>query len=258
MLDLTRELEGKKYHLYFDNFFSSVSLLTTLLQKGLYACGTARQNYCGFPTVLKLNGKGKKELENHGLIERGDSQIVQMGGVMALLWRDNKVVTLLSSNAQPQQHSTVQRREYTGNRTDVHCPLAMDLYNRYMGGVDKNDQLRQYYHVRLKSRKFYRYIFWFLFEVAFANAHILHTNYSGAAKKPLKEFRLQVARGLIGDYNSRRRAGRATLPPTVLQLRHFPVKFTEDPMEKTARHRCWYCHTHHNRCHDTVWYCRDC
>ena len=163
VLDLTRELEEKKYHLYFDNFFSSVSLLTTLLQKGLYACGTARQNYRGFPTVLRLNGKGKKELENNGLIERGDSQIVQMGGVMALLWRDNKVVALLSSNAEPQQHSTVQRREHTVNHTDVHCPLAMNLYNRYMGGVDKNDQLRQYYRLHLKSREFYRYIFWFLF-----------------------------------------------------------------------------------------------
>ena len=29
VLDLARRLEGKKYHLYFDNFFSSVSLLNT-------------------------------------------------------------------------------------------------------------------------------------------------------------------------------------------------------------------------------------
>ena len=42
VLDLARKLEGKKYHLYFDNFFSSVSLLSTLLKRGLYACGSAR------------------------------------------------------------------------------------------------------------------------------------------------------------------------------------------------------------------------
>ena len=89
-----------------------------------------------------------------------------MAGVTALLWCDNRVVTLLSTNAQPQQHSTVQRKEHDGSHSDIPCPVGMELYNRYMGGVDKNDQLRQYYHVRIKSRKFYRYIFWFLFEVS--------------------------------------------------------------------------------------------
>ena len=70
VLDLSRKLEGKKYHLYFDNFFTSVSLLTTLHQRGLYACGTARQNYRDFPTTLKLNGRGKRQLESHGLVNR--------------------------------------------------------------------------------------------------------------------------------------------------------------------------------------------
>ena len=100
------------------------------------------------------------------------------------------------------------------------------------GGVDKNDQLRKYYHVRLKSRKFYRYIFWFLFEVSLVNAYILHAHYSGATKRPLKEFRFQVARGLIGDYNSRKRAGHASLTPTVFPLHHYPVKFAENADKK--------------------------
>ena len=67
VLDLSQKLEGKHHHLYFDNFFSSVSLLDTLLQKGLYACGTARQNYRDFPGALKMKGKGKLEMESHGL-----------------------------------------------------------------------------------------------------------------------------------------------------------------------------------------------
>ena len=169
------------------------------------------------------------------------------------------MVTLLSTNTLPQEQSTVQRREHDGSRSDVPCPAAMELYNRYTGGVNRNEQLRQYYHVCTKRRKFYRYIFWFLFEVVFANVYILHSNYSCVAKKkPYKEFRLQVARDLIGDYNSRKRAGRATLPPTTLPFRHFPVKFTEDPAEKAVGHRCWYCHTYHKRRRETVWYCRDC
>ena len=30
-------------------------------------------------------------------------------------------------------------------------------YNQFMGGVDKGDQYRKYYHVRVKSRKYSKY-----------------------------------------------------------------------------------------------------
>jgi hypothetical protein len=116
----------------------------------------------------------------------------------------------------------------------------MDLYNMYIGEVDRNDQMRKYYHVRLKSRQFYCYIFWFLFEVCMANSYILHQNYSGGAKLNLKEFRLEVARGLIGDYNSRKREGHYSQAPTVLPLRHIPVKFTEGEAENKRAVRVRY------------------
>ena len=52
---------------------------------------------------------------------------------------------------------------------------SVRLYNIIMAGVDKNDQLRGYYEVRTKSTKNYKYIFWFLFDVAIVNAFILCT-----------------------------------------------------------------------------------
>ena len=70
VLALSHSLEGKSYHLYFDNFFTSVSLLSTLLSKGLYACGTTRQSYKEFPPALKMKGKGKAEMQQHGLVNR--------------------------------------------------------------------------------------------------------------------------------------------------------------------------------------------
>ena len=141
---------------------------------------------------------------------------------MAFLWRDNRVVTVLSTNTQPQQHDIVQRHEHDGTRSDVPCPVAMALYNMYMGGVDRNDQFRQYYHVRLKCHKFYRYLFWFFFEVAVANAHILHTHYSGRARQPYKEFRLSSQRDLWGNTIQRSVTTDILLPPQTFPSVTFP------------------------------------
>ena len=52
---------------------------------------------------------------------------------------------------------TVQRTQRDGRNTSVQCPDAIVLYNWYMAGVDKGDRYQQYYHVRTKSRKNYRY-----------------------------------------------------------------------------------------------------
>ena len=56
---LSRPLVGGKYHLYFDNFFSSVDLFEDLLDDDLYACGTFRGGRKGIPTALKQLKLGK-------------------------------------------------------------------------------------------------------------------------------------------------------------------------------------------------------
>ena len=71
------------------------------------------------------------------------------------------MVTILSTNAQPHDLAIVQCREHNGTRVNVQCPAAMVHYQDFMGGVDRNDQLRQYYYVRLKCRIFFRYIYFF-------------------------------------------------------------------------------------------------
>ena len=70
VLDLSQRLQGLHYHLYFDNFFTSTSLLSHLMSVGLYGCGTIRQTSKGFPEELKMEGKGKKAQQQHNLINR--------------------------------------------------------------------------------------------------------------------------------------------------------------------------------------------
>ena len=50
---LSRALIGGNYHVYFDNFFSSVKLFEELLVDGIYACGTFRADRKGIPKAIK-------------------------------------------------------------------------------------------------------------------------------------------------------------------------------------------------------------
>ena len=131
-------------------------------------------------------------------------------------------------------------------------------YNQHMGGVDRGDQLRGYYSCRTKSRKFYKYIFFFLFDVAITNGYILYKENTNPKLKNIKEFRLQLAQNLIGSYCSRRRAGRYGGAIVPLQLQHFPVKDSSGPCPSIHRRgRCAHCdHSGHRT--DTTWFCQEC
>ena len=110
--------------------------------------------------------------------ERGDSQTRQYNNLTVNVWQDNKVVSMAATNGDPTMNVQVLRKKKDGTRTPVNCPQSISLYKKFMGGVDHNDQLRGYYHVRLKCRKYYKYIFWFLFDVAVINSYILSRHYT--------------------------------------------------------------------------------
>ena len=154
---------------------------------------------------------------------------------------DNKVVTVTSTTTQPSETGTVLRRQRNGSRIPVSCPGAIIFYNLWMGGVDRGDQLRGYYHCRVKSRKFYKYIFYFLLDVTITNAFILYKNFcSSPTFNTVKKFRLQLAKELIGDYSTRRRAGPGGGVIRPLPLQHFPMKVAKEPSEP-ERKRCVRC-----------------
>ena len=50
---LTKELQNKYHHVYFDNFFTSPDVLIDLHDRGIYSCGTARKDRKGFPDEFK-------------------------------------------------------------------------------------------------------------------------------------------------------------------------------------------------------------
>lgn len=176
----------------------------------------------------------------------------QDGNVAVFLWQDTKPVLMTSTAHDPTSMTSITRKKGNGSTVSISCPNAIVDYNKFMGGVDIGDQYCKYYQVRMKLRKAYKYIFWFLVEISILNAFILH-RYSPSTSTTKSvhylDFRLQLAKELIGEYNSRKRLGRPpshSVPlPKRVTTAHFPCKST--------RGRCRHCKTGH-----TVWFCTTC
>ena len=101
VLTLSESIMGCHHKLFFDNYFTSVNLFT-LLEKGTYACGTIRTNRKQYPA--EISEEVKK-------CNRGESAFRQCGNLVATAWKDNKVVNIASTLADPQEHTTVNRRQ---------------------------------------------------------------------------------------------------------------------------------------------------
>ena len=225
--------------MYCDNYFSSVNLFLDLKRSGLYACGTLRTNRKGFPNELKSVAK-------KGLGERGKAEVRQNGNLTVSVWQDSKPVTVLATNADPTKSESVQRKTKDGTRITVPSLQSIVLYNMFMGGVDLNDQLRGYYHLRLKGRKFYKYIVFFLIDLTITNAYILYKHYTHLAVESTKKFRAELAKALIGSFSSRKKRGRPSsqgVSKRTKYMYHFPTK-NVNPGENG--HRCHHCYTHYN------------
>ena len=142
---LTRDLVGQFYHVFMDNFFSSITLYRQLADD-IYATGTLRSNRKLFPTDLIPAVK-------RGLPSRGDIEFRQDGNLAVIVWQDTEAVIVLSTTHDPSATTTVRRKKGHGNGNviSVTCPNAIVDYNQHMGGVDRGDQYRKYYQVRTVS-----------------------------------------------------------------------------------------------------------
>ena len=166
----------------------------------------------------------------------GDILTVQEDNIGASAWMDNKVVSIMYTGFNLMEHRAVLRRQKDGSRISTPSPAA---YNKHMGGVDRGDQLCGYYSTKIKSRKCYKYIMNFLVGVADTNAFLMFRISHPHSKNNLKKFIEVLGTQLIGDYCSRRKAGRVSHQIQPLPLLHFPTvqtpKGSEDDVPNARR-----------------------
>lgn len=76
------------------------------------------------------------------------------GPILHVLWIDKKAVWVAGTiiSAPPADLPEVQRRARDGTLHAVTCPtIIVSTYNKYMGGVDKNDQMKSYYQISVSG-----------------------------------------------------------------------------------------------------------
>ena len=127
VMKLIRPFMNKNHHVYFDNFFSSTTLLEHLEAHETYACATVR---CSRRDLWRC-AKEK--------FRPGQKVISQKGNVMFTKWHDKRDVSVLSTNCNPLAADIVVNRN---NDQQVTKPAVVDMYNKNMGGMDLADQLR--------------------------------------------------------------------------------------------------------------------
>ncbi|KAJ8372579.1 hypothetical protein AAFF_G00281230 [Aldrovandia affinis] len=177
--------------IFADNFFTSLEIVRYLRDKNCRYTGTARDNRIGKPPL-----KSSKEMEKKAAPRGTCDHVTSEDGILALRWKDNKVVTLLSTDMGVEPMSSVYRYcSDTKKKEQVSCPAVIKSYNANMGGIDKSDMLVHLYRTPLKSKRWYMRLFAYAIDVSLTNAWLIYRRDCKALAVdglPLKHFRIQV------------------------------------------------------------------
>lgn len=178
--------------LFFDRYFTTVSLLDRLLSKGIKSTGTIMSN-----RLKNVHFSQDKKFQR-GIWEeftRCDNQI------SVTKWKDSKCVTLISTATGAEPYSIVKRWSKTENKEiEIPCPDVVKSYNQYMGGVDVCDQQMECYRTWIKTRKWTLKVALHFIDLSIVNAWMEYREDSQKLRKrnndimDLMHFKISVAR----------------------------------------------------------------
>ncbi|KAL0160893.1 hypothetical protein M9458_044618, partial [Cirrhinus mrigala] len=156
--------------IFADNYFTSLEIVRYLKDKNCRYTGTARDNKIGKPPLKSI-----KDMEKKAVPRGMHDYITSDDGILALRWKDNRVVTLLSTDMGVETISSVYRYcSDTKKKEPVNCPAVIKSYNANMGGIDKSDMLVHLYRTPMKSKRWYMRMFAYAIDLCLMNAWIMY------------------------------------------------------------------------------------
>ncbi|KAJ8319610.1 hypothetical protein KUTeg_002839, partial [Tegillarca granosa] len=97
---------------------------------------------------------------------------MQKSDLVATAWKDKKLLTYISTSCDPTQNKFFQKRQKDGTKKNIPARSVSEQYNKYMFGVDLADQKRIQYCTCREAKKWYKFLFWFCFDLALVNSLI--------------------------------------------------------------------------------------
>ena len=178
--------------IFADNYFTSLELIRYLQTQNCRYTGTARDCRIGNPPLKPI-----KELQKKSVPRGTYSYMTTDDGIMALRWKDTKVVTVLSTDLGVEPVDKCLRySKVTKKKEEVQCPNVIKYYNANMGGIDKSDMLVQLYRTPMKSKKWYMRLFAYCLDLCVCNAWLCYRRDCSALGEEktmtLKNFRLEL------------------------------------------------------------------
>ena len=179
--------------IFADNFFTSLEIVRYLeVTHGCRYTGTARDNRIGKPPLTPTS-ELKKKTVSRGTYDYSTTD----DGILALRWKDNKVVTLLSNDLGVNPvHKCLRFSKETKQKEEVDCPSLIKSYNANMGGIDKSDMLVHLYRTPMKAKRWYMRLFAYCIDLSVTSAWIAYRRDCKALREPkpmpLKDFRIAL------------------------------------------------------------------
>ena len=237
--DLAYPLFNKGYHLYVDNYYSSLPLFRHLYCEQTLACGTFRKNRKGFPHNL-LSKR----------LQKGEAAFMRNEEVLAMKWRDKKDVHMMTT-IHNDNLVEFQRR-----RGPVVKPECVHDYNMYMGGVDLNDQMLQPYLSTRKSKFWYKKVAFYLFHMAMYNSFVCYQKSPQNQPTTYLKYYEDIVDALIYQQGPAPGSIRSDCVSR-LHEQHLPYKIPPTESRRRRQKKCRVCSSNGVR-RDTSYHCPDC
>lgn len=187
--------------IYFDNYYTSIPFACYLHKQKILCLGTVRtnrlpNNKLPNPKSFMKKSVPRGSFEEHMTTYDGTDISVTM-------WKDNKVVTLLSTYVGVEPVQKISRFDKSKKeKIQIDCPQIVKDYKSHMGGVDLLDSYIGRYYISIKNRKWYMRLFHHLLDLAMINSWLVYKKlmsqklgFSGKLCN-LGTFRLEVAEAL--------------------------------------------------------------
>ena len=214
--DILATLRCTGHWIFTDNFYGNFDTLDACIEAGQECVLMIRR-----PRKLKAGSEAGNEDIVRFLCEALGAKGVNRGAklaayyedrCMAVAWKDNKVVPILTTVCADDKDVHV-RRSATGGVIQIPCTEAVMLYNLYKSIVDRWNAKKAEADVITKPRRWWVRPFtncvWTVAENNAWRSSVWHNITRGAAQRPFWVFRMQCADFLILPFKESRQ------PPTL-------------------------------------------